>query len=194
MKPTTKKQATIILITLFAVSVAFLFGFLITQKHYSPGIHVLGHSVHVDISEKCYIIDGNTTELLGDSRVEVQIDGTISSDSVSESKDATGSALVEGYPVEGIPSIGCFGKPGELYIDYHGIVTEADPNDNTINDLSFSNTHYRIYLADSPEDTVVWIGNFEEGLANLYAVCAHTPEEALERYQKFQETRYLELS
>ena len=194
MKPATKKQATIILITLCAVSVAFLIGFLIIQKHYAPGIYVFGHSIHVDISEKCYIIDGNTGEILGDSRVEIEIDCTISSDSISESKDATGSALVEGYPVEGTPSIGCFGKPGELYIDYHGIVTEADPNDSTINDLSFSNTHYRIYLTDSPEDTVVWIGNFEEGLANLYAVCAHSTEEALEKYQKFQETLCSELS
>ena len=38
----------------------------------APGVRVLGDDIHVDVSQKCYIIDGQTGELLDETTVTVK--------------------------------------------------------------------------------------------------------------------------
>jgi len=90
MKSETKKAIiwTVVIVLLIAVA-------LTLQWYHSPGVHMLGPMVRIELSQKCFIMDADTGEILEESFLQVYMDGNL------WNGNASGMAKVDGYPVEG---------------------------------------------------------------------------------------------
>lgn len=157
----------------------------------SPGIRVLGNDIHVELSQKCYIVDGQTGELTDETTVTIN-GGTTRRD--RELFD--GELKIKGYQNYTSGRITAL-KSIETAEDGCRIIThlencthrETDMNGITKDVEHFCDYSYTYYLyPDDPGKLVVLIESFDE-YNPMYAVCADSKEAALERYAEFMENR-----
>lgn len=153
----------------------------------SPGIRVFGNEIHVDLSEECYIIDGQTGELLNETTVIIKgatdrndqslFDGELKIIGYQNSADGEISAL---KAIETTES-GCW------TITHLENCTHQEEDDNGITKPveHFCDYSYTYYLyPNEPDKLVVLIESFSV-YKPLYAVCADSAEAALVRYEEF---------
>lgn len=153
----------------------------------SPGIRVLGKDIHVDLSQKCYIIDGQTGELLDETTVIV--DGTTSR---SDQGLFDGDLKILGYQNSASGTVTALKAIEQKNQDCWMIThlencTHLEEDENGVikpveHFCDYSYTYY-VYPND-PAQLVVLIESFER-YEPKYAVCADSEEAALERYQEF---------
>ena len=147
--------------------------------YHSPGAHIFANRLRVELDTECYIVNPVTGEVVGKSRISLNTNTELSS------SDTTGSALVEGYPIEGSLVSTCdkklLGNADCVY--YRGIILYADSNGDATADLS--ETSYSVYFDPVLQDTVVLILLSTPGSDNLCAVYAQSPNEAIEKCQQF---------
>jgi hypothetical protein len=153
----------------------------------APGIRILGDEIHADLHQKCYIIDGQTQEVIDETTVTVK-----GATSRSDQKLFDGDLKIIGYQnsasgtIESLKSIevadnGCW-MISHLENCTH---SETDENGITKDVEHFCDYSYTYYLyPDAPEQTIVLIESFVK-YEPLYAVCANSEEEALSRYEEF---------
>lgn len=157
----------------------------------SPGIRVLGHEIHVNLSQTCYIIDGQTGEMLDETTVTVKgatsrndhnlFDGELKILGYQNSASGTVTALKS---IE-VTEDGCW-KIEHLENCTH---RETDENGVTKDVEHFCDYSYTYYLyPGDPGKLVVLIESFDE-YKPLYAVCAASEEAAQERYEDFLKHR-----
>ena len=147
--------------------------------YHTPGAHVFANRLRVELDTECYIVNPVTGEVVGKSRISLNTSTELFS------SETTGSALVEGYPIEGSLVSTCDKKllgNAEL-VYYHGIIFYADTNGNAAAD--FSEICYSVYFDPVLQDTVVLILLSTPGSDNLCAVYAQSPNEAIEKCQQF---------
>lgn len=154
----------------------------------APGIRVFGDEIHVDIMEKCYIIDAQTSEVVDETTVTV--DGATSR---SDQSLFDGELKILGYQNSASGTITAL-KAIEVSEDGCWMIThlencthsETDENGVTKDVEHFCNYSYTYYLyPDAAEKTVVLIERFDK-YQPMYAVCADSEESALERFGEFQ--------
>lgn len=178
-----------ILIAMILLLVIAAFGVRIWFN--SEGIRIFGNEIHVDLSEKCYIIDAQTGEVIDETTVSIK-GATSRSDSVL----FDGELKILGYQnsasgtVTALKSIETR-KNGCWIISHLENCThqETDENGVTKDVEHFCDYSYTYYLyPDSPEQLVVLIESFNQ-YKPKYAVCAESEECALERYEDFLKDR-----
>lgn len=157
----------------------------------SPGIQVIGNEIHVELDQKCYIIDGQTGELLSETNVVINgetshldrelFDGELKIIGYQNSADGTITSL----------------KAIEIRDDGCWIIThlencrhpEQDENGVTKDVEHFCDYSYTYYVyPEDPQMLVVLIESFNN-YEPKYAVCADSEEEALARYAEFMKDR-----
>ena len=156
----------------------------------SPGIHVLGEDLHVELTQTCFIIDGKTQEVVDETTVLVN--GSTQSGS-PELFD--GELKIVGYQNSSNGTITSL-KALEVNEDGGWILTHLEncTHQENVNGIiqdveHFCDYHYTYYIPETnPEDLVVLIESFDRDQPQ-YAVCAATEAEALERYKDFQENK-----
>lgn len=157
----------------------------------SPGVRIFGREIHVDLSRTCYIIDGQTGELVDETTVTVK-----GATSRSDRELFDGDLKILGYQNSASGNVTAL-KAIETKEDGCWVIThmencthqETDENGNVKNVEHFCDYSYTYYLyPDAPEQTVVLIESFDE-YKPMYAVCADSEEAALERYGDFLKHR-----
>lgn len=173
------------LVAVIAVLVLVVFGIRIWFV--SPGIHVLGDEIHINLTEKCFVIDGRTGELEYETTVTVK-GGT----SRSDQELFDGDLKVIGYQNSADGTITDL-KAIEKRDDGSYIIThmencthqEEDENGITKDVEHFCDYSYYYYIDPSdPGQLVVAIDSMNE-YKTVYAVCAESEEAALARYEEF---------
>ena len=157
----------------------------------SPGFHVVGNDIHVDVTHKCFIIDGQTGELLDETTVTVT-GGT----SRSNGALFDGDLKILGYQNSAsgtITSLKSIEKSenGCWMITHLENCTHQETDENGVSkDVEhFCDYSYTYYLfPDDPERIVVLIESFDQ-YEPKYAVCADSEQDALERYEEFLKHR-----
>ena len=153
----------------------------------SPGIQTFGNEIHVELSQKCFIIDGQTGELFDETTVIM--DGTTSR---SDSEIFDGELKILGYQNSASGTITAL-KAIEKQDDGCWTIThlencthqETDANGVSKPVEHFCDYSYTYYLyPNAPEQLVVLIESFQK-YEPKYAVCAESEEAALERYEEF---------
>lgn len=157
----------------------------------SPGVRVLGKELHVDLSQKCFLFDKETGDLLDETVVTVKgvtsrtdrqlFDGELKILGYQNSASGTVTAL---KAIE-VTDSGCW------TITHLENCTHEETDDNGITKPveHFCDYNYTYYLyPGSPEKTVVLIETFYK-YQPVYAVCAESEEEALERYEEFMKNK-----
>lgn len=153
----------------------------------SPGIHIFGNDIHVDLTQECYIIDGQTGEMLDETTVTVK--GATSS---RDREIFDGELKIIGYQNSAAGTIEAL-KAIETADDGTWIIThlencthpETDENGITKDVEHFCDYSYTYYLyPEEPGQLVVLIESFDQ-YNPMYAVCADSEEAALERYEEF---------
>ena len=153
----------------------------------SPGIRVLGDEIHVDLSQTCYIIDGQTGELLDETTVIM--DGTTSR---SDQELFDGELKILGYQNSASGTITAL-KAIEKRTDDCWIITHLENCTHQEEDANgvikpvehFCDYSYTYYVyPDDPGMLVVLIESFDQ-YEPKYAICAENEEAALKRYQEF---------
>ena len=177
---------------LLAAAVIILVGSVLGIRIWfmSPGVHVLGKEIHVNLTEICYLIDGQTEEVLDETILSIN-GGTSRSDRML----FDGEMKVLGYEnsasgtVTGIKSIevtdsGCW------MITHIENCTHQENVDGIIKDVEhFCDYQYTYYVyPEDPQATVVLIDSFNDP-APIYAVCASDEEEAQKDFVRFLERR-----
>lgn len=157
----------------------------------SPGIRILGNDIHVDLTQKCYIIDGQTEEMLDETTVTMK-----GATSRSDRELFDGELKILGYQNSASGTVTAL-KAIETIEDGCWIIThlencthqEEDEN-GVIKDVEhFCDYSYTYYLyPDAPGELVVLIESFDQ-YRPMYAVCADSEEAAMERYEEFMEHR-----
>ena len=156
----------------------------------SPGIHVLGNDVHVELTNTCFIIDGKTHEVVDETTV--LINGSTKS---GDSELFDGNLKIVGYQnssngtITSLKAIEANEKGGWI-ITHIENCTHQENNNGIIQDVEhFCDYHYTYYIPhEDAEDLVVLIETFDKDQPQ-YAVCASTEEEALQKYQAFLENK-----
>ena len=157
----------------------------------SPGIRISGNDIHVDLTQKCYIIDGQTGEMLDETSVTVE-----GATSRKDRQLFDGELKVFGYENSASGTITAL-KAIEVSDDGCWIIThlencthpEEDENGVTKDVEHFCDYSYTYYLyPEDPGATVVLIESFDQ-YQPMYAVCADNEEAALERYEEFMKER-----
>lgn len=172
------KKKTLLLIVLACALLAAAICTAVYWYH-SPGAHLFANRLRVELETECYIVNPITGEVVGKSKISLNTNTELSS------SNTTGSALVEGYPIEGSLVSTCDKKllgNAEL-VHYRGIIFYTDSNGDAAADLS--ETGYSVYFDPVLQDTVVLILLSTPGSSNLCAVCAQSPEEAIEKCRQF---------
>lgn len=155
----------------------------------SPGIHTMGNDIHADLTEKCYIIDGQTGELLDETTVTVN--GTTCS---SDREIFDGELKILGYQNSANGTITAL-KAIEKKDDDCWIITHLENCTHMETDAEgiskpvehFCDYSYTYYLyPDDPGKLVVLIESFDK-YEPKYAVCADSEEAALVRYEEFMQ-------
>ena len=153
----------------------------------SPGIRTFGNEIHANLYQKCYIIDGQTSEIVDETTVTVK-GGTNRSDATL----FDGDLKILGYQNSASGTITAL-KAIEVSDDGCWMIThlenctheETDANGVTKDVEHFCDYSYTYYLyPGAPEQTVVLIESFDE-YKPQYAVCANSEEDALARYDDF---------
>lgn len=157
----------------------------------SPGIRVLGNEIHVNLSQKCFLIDEQSGEIVDETTVTVK--------GGADRNDSTlfdGELKILGYQNSETGKITAL-KAVETAEDGCRIITylencthrEKDENGITKDVEHFCDYSYTYYLyPDAPEKTVVLIESFSKNQP-VYAVCADSEQAALDRYEEFLEYR-----
>ena len=153
----------------------------------SPGIRVLGNDIHVDLSQKCYVIDGQTGELLDETTVIIK--GTTSR---SDRELFDGELKILGYQNSASGTVTALKaiekKTNDCWIISHleNCTHQEEDANGIIKPVEhFCDYSYTYYLyPDDPGRLVVLIESFDQ-YEPKYAVCADSEEAALERYQEF---------
>lgn len=175
--------AAIVLLVLVALGLRLWFN--------SPGIRILGNEIHVDLMQKCFIIDAQTGEVLDETTVTV--DGATSR---NDSSLFDGELKILGYQNSATGTVTAV-KAIELVDESCWTIThlencthqETDVNGITKDVEHFCDYSYTYYLfPDAPEQMVVLIESFDE-YKPMYAVCADSQETALARYEEFLKNR-----
>ena len=158
----------------------------------SPGIHVFGGDIHVELSQKCYIIDGKTGEVVDET--SVSINGSTSSE---DSELFDGELKVLGYQNSATGTITSLqaieaDELGGWKITHMENCTHQENVNGIIQDVEhFCDYHYTYYIdAKDPELLVVLVESFDKDQPQ-YAVFGNTEEDALIRYHNFLEARSL---
>lgn len=180
-----KMKWGLVLAIVIAVLVAVVIG--IRVWFISPGIRVLGHDIHVDLSQTCYIIDGQSGEILDETTVSVKGATSRSDHTLFDGKmNVIGYHNVESGTIEATMGIkttesGCWiitklENCTHQETDANGITKDVEH----ICDYSYT---YYLYPND-PGALVVLIESFEK-YEPMYAICADNEQAALERYENF---------
>lgn len=156
----------------------------------SSGIHVLGNDIHVELTQKCYMIDGSTGEVVDETTVSIN-----GSTSRTDKELFDGELKVLGYQnsasgtVTSLKSIET-DENGCWQISHIENCTHQEDIDGIIQDVEhFCDYNYTYYIyPHEPKLLVVLVESFAQDQPQ-YAVCADTEEEALERYERFLELR-----
>ena len=157
----------------------------------SPGIRTLGNDIHVDLSQKCYIIDGQTGELLDETTVTVN-----GSTSRRDREIFDGELKILGYQNSAsgtITALKAIEKKdnGCWVITHLENCTHQEEGADGVNKPveHFCDYSYTYYLyPDDPGQLVVLSESFDK-YEPKYAVCADSEEAALERYEEFMKER-----
>ena len=172
------------------LAVAFVVG--LRLWFLSPGIHVLGNDIHVELERRCYVIDGKTGQILDET--QVSINGSTSSE---DPELFDGELKVLGYQNSASGTITSLqaieaDELGNWRITHLENCTHQENVDGIIQDVEhFCDYNYTYYIdPEAPELLVVLIESFDKDQP-LYAVCGNTEEEALQRYQDFRQARSL---
>lgn len=172
----------IVLVVLFVLALRLWF--------LSPGIHVLGNDVHVEINQQCYMIDGKTGEVVDETTVA--INGSTSSE---DPELFDGELKVIGYQNSASGTVTSLqaievDEVGGWRITHLENCTHQENVDGIIQDVEhFCDYHYTYYIdPDDPELLVVLVESFDQDQP-LYAVFGNTQEDALQRYRNFLEAR-----
>lgn len=175
------------LIPVAAVVLLVLVAFGIRIWFISPGIHILGNDIHVDLSQKCFIFDGQTGELLDETTVTVKgatsradrelFDGELKILGYQNSASGTVTALKSIETLDnGCWTITHLENCTHQEKDFDGVTKDVE---------HFCDYSYTYYLyPDTPEQMVVLIESFDQ-YQPMYAVCADSESSALERYEEF---------
>lgn len=152
----------------------------------SPGIHVLGKEIHIDITQGCYIIDGITGEVIDETAIS--IDGATSR---ADSEIFHGKMKVVGYENTASGSITSqkvidIGEDGIWRISHLENCTHRETVDGVTRDVEhFCDLNYTYYLSPcTPDRLIVLIESFETAKP-LYAISAPDEATALEVYRDF---------
>ena len=177
---------------LIAVVVALVIGALGLRFWFNaPGVRVFGNDIHVNLTQKCYIIDGQTGELLDETTVTVK-----GETSRHDNELFDGELKILGYQNSASGTVTSL-KAIEVAADGCRIIThlencthrETDGNGITKDVEHFCDYSYKYYLyPDDAQHLVVLIESFEQ-YRPMYAVCADSEESALERYEEFMKNR-----
>lgn len=136
---------------------------------FSPGIHVIGPFAHLDAEKKCYYIDRNTGEILGESILTVNCDINALFETFS------GSISLPEYPVKGEipPNPGSLMDEGYIVLFYTGItwVSEETGEVDPTADMG-----YKLYVKDA--EHLFGVADFENG--GVLFVCAENEQQAKE--------------
>lgn len=152
----------------------------------SPGIHVLGNDIHVELTQTCFIIDGKTNEVVDETTV--LINGSTQS---GDAELFDGELKIVGYQnssngtITSLKAIEANDNGGWIITHIENCTHQENIN-GIIRDVEhFCDYHYTYYIPqENPEDLVVLIESFDKDKPQ-YAVCATTEEEALLNYQIF---------
>ena len=153
----------------------------------SPGIRIFGNDIHVDLTQKCFIIDGQTGEMLDETTVTMN-GGT----SCEDRELFDGELKIIGYQNSATGTISAIKaieatENGNWIITHLENCTHREEDENgVIKDVEhFCDYSYTYYLyPEDPKMLVVLIESFDQ-YQPMYAVCADSEEAALERYEEF---------
>ena len=154
----------------------------------SDGIRILGNDLHAEVSGKCYIISPETEEILDETSVYIS-----GSSSYADSSIFEGNLSIVGYQnvVKGTISSTMAiekGKNGYWLIHHLETCTHQETVDGITKPKEhFCDYQYIYYLNPDLGDQVI-IRIEPSGEDAMYAVCADTQEQALERYRNFVST------
>lgn len=156
---------------------------------YAPGIHILGNTSHVEVRRTCYIINGKTGEVTGQTPVE--INGT-----ANGSGEYDGTVLVLGYQNE---ESGIITSQAAVERTDSGFYTiqyleqcshfEEDKNGVTKEVSHLCDFTYKVYLYPGRWDFLLVDVDDLDDEAVRYLVAAESEEEALEKYKWFVENQ-----
>lgn len=157
----------------------------------SPGVRVFGDDIHVNLTQKCFVIDGQTGEMLDETTVTVN--GTTSR---SDGELFDGELKILGYQNSATGTITALkaieeADNGCWIITHLENCTHQEEDENgIIKDVEhFCDYSYTYYLyPEEPEQLVVLIESFDQ-YQPMYAVCADSEEAALQRYDEFMKQR-----
>lgn len=157
----------------------------------SPGIRILGNEIHVELTQKCFIIDVQTGEVLDETTATVK-----GATSRNDQSMFDGELKILGYQNSATGTVTALKA---IETDQNGcwIIThmencthrETDENGVTKDVEHFCDYSYTYYLyPDAPGKMVVLIENFDR-YQPMYAVCADSEQDALVRYEEFLNER-----
>ena len=157
----------------------------------APGIRVMGNEIHVDLDQKCFIIDGQTGEMLDETTVTIN-----GATSKTDRQLFDGKLEIFGYQNSASGTITALkaierDDKGNWIITYLENCTHEEEDENgIIKDVEhFCDYSYTYYLyPNAPEQLVVLIESFNQ-YQPVYAVCADNEEAALQRYEEFMNQR-----
>ena len=156
----------------------------------SPGIHVLGKDVHIELTQTCFIIDGLTDEVVDETTV--LINGSTKS---GDAELFEGDLKIVGYQNSSNGTITSLkalevNEAGGWILTHLENCTHQENVNGIIQDVEhFCDYSYTYYIPqENPEDLIVLIESFAKDQPQ-YAVCAASEEDALLRYQAFVEER-----
>ena len=153
----------------------------------SPGIRIFGNDIHVDLTQKCFIIDGQTAEILDETTVTVE-----GSTSRRDRQLFDGELKIIGYQNSASGTITALKaiektEKGVWIITHLENCTHQEEDENgVIKDVEhFCDYSYTYYLfPEDSEKLVVLIESFDQ-YQPMYAVCADSEEAALVRYKEY---------
>lgn len=157
----------------------------------APGIRVMGNEIHVDLNQKCFIIDGQTGEMLDETTVTVK-----GATSKTDRELFEGELSIFGYQNSAsgtITALKAIEKDdhGNWTISYLENCTHEEEDQNGVikNVEHFCDYSYTYYLyPEDPGQLVVLIESFDQ-YQPMYAVCADNEDVAMERYHEFMTQR-----
>lgn len=179
------------LIPVTAILVLVLAAFGLRIWFVSPGVHTLGRDIHIKLTQKCFIIDAQTGEILDETTVSVE-----GATSRYDRELFDGKLKIIGYQNSATGTIEAL-KAIEINEDGTWLIThlencthqETDENGVTKDVEHFCDYSYTYYLyPEAPEQLVVLIESFDQ-YQPMYAVCADSEEAALARYEEFMSKR-----
>lgn len=163
---------------LVVISICVVVFLICFSEFQTQGIHILGEYAHIELQEKCYFIEGgdNGPQVTGESVL------TISAMVYPPKENGGASAItghinVEKYPLSlehGYISTGARVQKTHILISNQSTV-HLNPNWERF---------YHVWITRS-DPRIIFIEIFDSNEQVAVAVCADSPEEAIENYTKF---------